>query len=190
MPIRLVRRPRSPRVLHSIIRTEVREAWKQLAADKIKVLQKDVYNWSLKPRFISKVTTGRVKWHFRISYDARTIAGRRYGYVDKGTSVKGGWSTKGYNIYPRKKKALAFDVPHLPKTTVVAEIPGLIIKHGKVVQEHVIAKKVHHRGITPRHFTQSIHEELANRNNPKGLHMVTEAAIKRGIRKMGRGSLL
>jgi hypothetical protein len=183
MPLTLTRRPRAARVISAGIRSEVREAYRKFCEDAIKILKRDIATWNTKPEFKYRVAAGEKIWYVSISVDKKTKAGRIYDYVDRGTGKNAG---KGglYPIYPRNTKALKFDVPTPTKSTPgIAGIPGTVLASGISQQETVFSKKVMHPGIRPRNFTKSLKRVLNNREQVKGFRSVTEAAIKRGLRK-------
>lgn len=189
MPLTLIRRPRSPRVLHDIIKEEVRTAYYTLGAEMIARLEKDIDDWAAKPDFQYRVEVGDKRWMVSIRYDKDTDIGRIYMWVDEGTAEAGGKGEK-YPIVPVNAAALHFTVPNMPKTraNVVAGMPGIVWAHGHATIEDVYRKKVMHPGITPRNFTKSLRDEYKQREKVGGFRSVTEAAIKRGIRKIGKNA--
>jgi len=185
MPLTLVRRPRSAKVQHGIIKEEVRKAYKKLAADTIATLKSDIDNWEHQPEFRSRVAVGDKLWYISVSYDTETESGKIYTWVDKGTGENAGRGGR-YPIVPVEAMALSFYVPTPIKTTPgVGGIPGKVLSSGIGSQEHIITKKVMHPGIRPRNFTKSLRTDLKQRAKIGGFRSVTEAAIKRGIHKIG-----
>jgi hypothetical protein len=187
MPLTLIRRPRSPRVLHDIIKDEVRAAYKQLGDEMIARLEKDIDEWAAKPDFQSRIEVGDKRWMVSVRYDKDTDIGTIYMWVDEGTAEAGGKGSK-YPIVPVNAKALKFTVPNMPKTrpNVIAGIPGVVMAQGNATVMDVYSQKVMHPGITPRNFTKSLREEYMQREKVGGFRSVTEAAIKRGTRKIGK----
>lgn len=185
MPMTLIRKPRSPRILHKIILDEVRPAYHELVDAIIKRLLADITDWSTQPEFKKTVNVGRKRWFISVRYDKTTEAGERYNWVDKGTGSRGGG--KPYDIYPVNADALHFTVPHMPKTVPTDfGIPGTVLNQGDTSTSDVYTGAVlDHPGIWPRHFTDSIKEEYGTRSRIGGFRSVTEAAIKRGARKIG-----
>ena len=186
MPMTLIRRPRSPHILNAIVRDEVRDAYRKLCEDSIKTLKRDVARWEHKPSFRYKVACGMKLWYIAISHDSGSEAGTIYTYVDEGTGENAGHGGK-YPIVPRNAKSLTFAVPTPTKTTPgVAGIPGTVMLQGKgMSRELVSVKKVMHPGIRPRNFSKSLRDQLNNRTRPGSFRSVTEAAVKRGLRKIG-----
>jgi len=118
----------------------------------------------------------------------RAKAGKIYGMVNEGTGTYVGRSS--YPIVPKVKKALKFIVPTPIKTTPgIAGIgPGIVRMQGAVTRGAVIVKKVKaHPGIRPRKFTESLRAFLNSRTRPGGLRSTTDAAVKRGFRKISKG---
>lgn len=186
----LIHRPRSPRRLHTIIRNEVRAAYRKLADEMIRRLEKDIEDWSHQPTFLKHVEAGRQRWLLSIRYDADSPAGKIYTYVDRGTGAAAGGET--YPIVPKHADVLKFTVPDIPKTTVPISgigVPGVVISSGITEQETVFTKRVEHPGITPRNFTKSLREWYSQRDRPGAFRSVTEAAVKRGSRKIGKAAV-
>lgn len=146
-------------------------------------LEADVATWVNKPRFWCRYAAGKV-WWIRFGYDRRTKAGRIYTYVDRGTASYAGGSP--YTIRPRRASALSFVVPHKPKTTpgIVGVGPGIVRAPGVVQQARVVTKKVTHPGVRPRNFQESLRDGLADRQKPGGFKSVTDAAVKRALRRI------
>ena len=153
-------------------------------------MKKDVADWGHQPKFWCRFAVGWKAWWIRFGYDRRTKAGKIYGMVDKGTATHIGRSS--YPIVPKIKKALRFIVPTPVKTTPgIAGIgPGLVRMQGAVARGAVIVKKVKaHPGIRPREFTESLRAFLNSRTRPGGLRSTTDAAVKRGFRKISKGAI-
>lgn len=191
MPIELIRRPRSPRRLHSVVRGEVRNSYNLLGDVIIKRLESDIQDWEHQPEFEKKVVVGTKTWSVRVRLaDPDSEAGEIYNWVDKGTGSKvdGGES---YEIFPVVADALSFTVPDLPKTVASSlsgsalpgGLPGIVLD-ANIDTNDVLTKKVTHPGITPREFTKSLNEFLKSKT-PGAFVPVTEAAIKRAFRKIG-----
>lgn len=183
----MIRRPRSPRVLHDIIKDEVRAEYKRLAEEMIQRLLKDIEDWDGQPEFTSRVEVGDKRWMTSISYDKESDMGKIYMWVDEGTAEAGGKGGK-YPIVPVHAYALRFTVPNMPKTVpnVIGGMPGIVMAQGDVEAKTLYRQKVMHPGITPRNFTKSLREEYMKRERVGGFRSVTEAAIKRGTRKIGK----
>jgi hypothetical protein len=163
----------------------VRDAYRKLCEDSIKTLKRDVAKWEHKPSFRYKVACGMKLWYIAISHDSGSEAGTIYTYVDEGTGKNAGHGGK-YPIVPRNAKALTFAVPTPTKTTPgVAGIPGIVMAHGVMQRELISVKKVMHPGIRPRNFSKSLRKVLNDRNRPGSFKSVTDAAVKRGLRKIG-----
>lgn len=185
MPMTIVRRPRSPNVMHEVVRNEVREAFRTFCKEAIKRLEKDIKGWEHQPVFRYKVAAGTKLWYVNISYDSESEAGQIYKWVDEGTGENAGKGPK-YPIVPKNAKALQFIYPTRVKTTPgVAGIPGIVMAGGSGKKELITTKKVMHPGIKPRHFVKSLRDELNNRNKPGGFKSTVDAAVKRGLRKIG-----
>lgn len=183
MPLTLIRRPRSPRVLHNIILDEVRKAYNDLADEMMAWLRRDIESWSQQPTFMKTVNVGRQRWFISIRYDKTTKIGEIYGWVDRGTGERGGG--EAYDIFPVNADVLHFTVPNFPKTVATGFGPGIVLQSlgGEVTD--VFTDHVVHPGIEPRNFTQSMKDYYYERTRPGGFRSVTERSIKRGARKIG-----
>lgn len=181
----LIRRPRSARVLHNIILDEVRSSYNGLADRIIVTLNTDIADWDEKPEFKKTVNVGRKRWFISIRYDKTTKIGQIYTWVDKGTGSRGGG--KPYDIYPVEADYLHFTVPHFPKTVPTGfGIPGIVMQQPNIEVTDVITGAVlDHEGIWPRNFTKSVKDYYGARERIGGFRSTTEAAIKRGARKIG-----
>lgn len=177
MPMTLIRRPRSPRVVHDTIRDTVRDAYKKLGNTMIKELLEDVSEWSIPPMFFKTVNVGTKRWFISVNYRTDEYIGKIYRWVDRGTGSRGGG--KPYDIYPVHAEALAFTVPHSPKTLA----PGQSMPSGEP-HDVVVQAVLGHPGIHPRNFTKRLREKYKSRTMVGGFRSVTEAAIKRGTRKV------
>ena len=191
MPLRLVRRPRPATVQHKEILDQVGPELEDIAEDSIKELQSDVADWKTKPLFKSKVHVGKRVWRIKVYVDRRTRAGKIYTWVDKGTGERGGG--KAYDIFPKNPNGLlSFDVPYKPKSSPKV-VPGALSPNfGNVnpgPEAHLRLGHVHAKGIRPRNFTEELRVRLKDRKNTKGLKMRIDAAIKRGIYRIGRGKV-
>lgn len=184
MPMTLIHRPRSPRRLHQEILDAVRGAYQALAKDIIATLKSDVANWNEQPEFFSTVNVGTKRWFVSVRYDKETEIGQIYTWVDKGTGARGGG--QAYDIYPKVADALHFTVPHFPKTVATGfGIPGIVVQQPDISTSEVITKHVTALGIEPRNFTSSVRDYYGTRSRPGGFRSVTEAAVKRGARRIG-----
>ena len=142
-------------------------------------------NWAHQPRFWCKHAVDWKKWWIQFGVDSRTEAGKIYGMVDRGTGTYVGGMA--YPITPNPpRKALAFPVPSPIKTTpgIPGIGPGLVRLQGGVERGMLVVKKVMHPGIRPRHFQESLLDELNSRTRPGGLRSTTDAAVKRAWRKV------
>ena len=185
MPFELVRRPRSARRLHSIVRKEVRASYKTLAVFAVRRLEQDIEDWGEQPEFKTKVVVGMKRWSIRIDYDRESEIGEIYGWVDEGTGTYIG--NDAYEIFPVDADSLKFSVPYDPKTIpdLFGAGLGIVLEAGDVQQDDVFAKRVLHPGIRPRNFTKSLQDFLKHPTKVGGFRSVTEAAIKRAFRQMG-----
>jgi len=195
--MKLVHKPRSGRRQHTEILTEVRGAYKVLGNYIIDRLNQDVVAWSHKPAFKLQVVVNTKRWMITVKVDRRTKSGKIWTWVDEGTGERGDDpSGKAYDIYPKKKKALSFLVPHVPKTipSVIKglDIPGIVMTEkgglsaGEVEsQNRVNTQHVHAPGIRPRHFSKSLVDEMKQKR-PGSFKNVTEAAVKKGLRRIGK----
>jgi len=192
----LTRRPRSAAVTHNIIKKEVRTAWEAAAKAAIEILKEDVDDWVEPPEFSFSVTLGKI-WKFIIKFDKRTDGGKHYKFVDQGT--------KGpYPIVAKNADFLAFYTPNFPKTSPGSKTGTMMVQgsmkkiakigrpsthqltediEGEQVLNH--RKSVMHPGIAARNFTASLRDQLRQKG-PGSFKNITDAAIKRGMRKIGK----
>lgn len=187
MPLTLIRRPRSPNVLHGIIKDEVRDAYKDLGSKIVQRLLQDIESWNGQPEFKVRVEVGNKKWYIAVSYDSTEGIGEIYRWVDEGTGEAAGHGGK-YPIVPMNADVLKFEIPNNPKTVPDVGgfgVFGIVLESGIVELGEVFAGKVMHPGIRPRNFTKSLKDDLKQRDRPGGFRSVTEAAIKRGKRQIG-----
>lgn len=184
MPLRLIRKPRSANVVKPIIKEEVRAAWKELADKTIKELDGFVADWADKPVFKAAISLGEKEWIFNIKYDAKTTGGMHFKFVDKGTAERGGHGSP-YVITAKNVKYLHYYTPDFPKTSPAEGGRPSTGQSTDGDRSEVFRVSVIHPGITPRRFTDSLRDEL----KPPGagsFKNITDAAIKRGMRKIGK----
>jgi len=191
MPFTLVRRPKPSTVQHQEILDQVGPELEDIAEDSIKELQDDIADWRTKPVFKSKVHVGKRVWRIRVHVDRRTRAGKIFTWVDEGTGERGGG--KAYDIFPKSPTGLlSFDVPYKPKSSPKV-VPGALSPNfGNVnpgPEAHLRLSHVRAKGIRPRNFTEELRVRLKDRKNTKGLKMRIDAAIKRGLYRIGRSSV-
>lgn len=182
MPMKLVRRPRSPKVLHDIVMSEVRSAWEGMGGDAIAQLQDDVKDWENQPEFKTKITMTSRRWTFEVKYDKRTRAGKIFKWVDEGTGERGNDPAgKAYDITPKNAQALVFWHPVSAMTTPKIKPYNPATGEPKLrITQHVTAP-----GITARDFTEAIRLGLKRRDSAQGFKQITDKAIKRGARRIG-----
>ena len=187
MPLILVRRPRPPTVQHKEIMDQVEDEFNDIAEDNIAELETDVADWEARPEFKFKVHMGKRVWRLKVYVDRRTRAGKIYTWVDKGTGERGGG--KAYDIYPKKADILSFHVPYKPKTLPKSVGGTAPPNYGPVnpgPEADLLLMHVHALGIRPRNFTAELKERMKDRTNTDGLKMRVDAAIKRGLYRIGR----
>lgn len=182
MPLTLIRRPRSSRVMHNEVKREVRPAMESIGQYIVQLIEEEIRDWKTKPTFKVAVTLGKV-WKLVVRYDRRTKIGQIFGWVDQGTGRRGNKpGGKAYDITPKKAKAFEFDVPYAPMT--MPKIAQYEVHGGGPA--HIITKVVHMPGINPRDFTTTVRKDMKNRNNPRGFPRTIDNAIRRGIRRIGK----
>lgn len=191
MPLTLVRRPRPATVQHKEILDQVGPELEDIAKDSIDELNSDVADWKTKPLFKSDVHVGKRVWRIKVYVDKRTRAGKVYNWVDKGTGERGGG--KAYDIFPKEPDGLlSFDVPYEPKTDPKI-VPGVAPPDFGVVnpgpEGHLALTHVRAPGIRPRNFTAELFARMSDRKNTDGLKMRIDAAIKRGIYRIGKSKV-
>jgi hypothetical protein len=187
MPLKLVRRPRPATVQHEEVLKQVRDEMAAIASDSTDELEENVADWENKPLFKTKVHVGKRVWRIEVKVDRRTRAGKIYTWVDEGTGERGGGEP--YDIYPKNADMLSFDVPYTPLTEPKV-VPGVAPpNYGPVNQGpegHLVLPMVHAKGIRPRNFTAELVARMKDRKNKDGLKMRIDAAIKRGLYRIGK----
>lgn len=184
MPIRLVRHPRSLKRVHPLVRHEVSVAYAALAETVISLLLDEVADYSTKPEFEPNVSVGTKKWKFEIKLDKRKKANKLYVWQRDGTGPRANEPKPAFDIFPKKAPVLRYDLPSIPKiypdNGQIA--PSSLAEPGTVYRGAVLD----HPGIYPRNHGKKIVEKLKTRTSGS-FHNVTEAAIKRGLRKKQGG---
>lgn len=181
MSMKLVRIPQAVRRMHPEVVKEIRTAYDTLGKAAIGTLAEDVADWSDKPTFKYIVKVTKKGWSMEIKYDKRTIGGKHYTWVDKGTGsyVEGG---EPYIIEPKNPGGmLRFKLPSMTKTLAASGIPS---KSSQAPPGSVSTNAVLHPGIDPRQFSQELVKHLKSRKSGS-FRNVTEAAIKRAFRRLG-----
>ena len=146
-------------------------------------------DWEHRPRFWCRYAVGWKEWRVAFGFDGRTVAGRIYRWVDQGTGERHiSGMGHSYVIVPKNAKALHFFTPTPTKTTpgIRGIGPGIVMQYNATPEE-VFTKKVVHPGIQPRDFSRTLRDMLNQRNRPGGFRSVTDAAVKRAMRKLKSG---
>lgn len=177
MPMTLQHYVKAARRKHPNILAEVRAAYEVLGQVSKEHLESEISEWTTKPTFTVKVTVTKRKWQILVKYDGRTVGGKRFNWVDVGTGERGPNGEK-YPIRPKKAKHLRFEVPFTPPAKTPASGPTNQLPPGVYYSGGIM-----HPGIWPRHFIQRLTDNLKDRNKSGGFRSVTEAAVKRGLRK-------
>lgn len=183
MKMELVRSPRSQKRISKEIAEQLRVAYRTLGDVIISVANEDVADWEHKPEFRALISVTTKKYTLRVKYDGRTEGGKRYGWVGKGTaSYKEKRSGNPYVIRAKKPSGVIYyELPNmLPKTNAY---DGSLAHSYTDPPGVVVAKQVVHPGIKPRKFMEDYVLFLASRQSGS-FHNITEAAIKRGLRRM------
>lgn len=182
--LELIRTPRSQKRMTPLIAKEIELSHAHLGRTIVKEAEKDVRDWSDKPNFRVVVKSSRRRHSLTIKYDARTLGGRKYKWVDQGTASyrKKGGGRKPYKIRPRKANGvIRYNLPSpMPKTSAA---DGSLAPSYTANEATIIAKEVTHPGIKPREFMASYIKDSVQSRKPGSFYNVTEAAIRRGQRK-------
>lgn len=181
--MRLVREPQSLERMSPEIRKQVRIGYNALGSTMIAKFAAKVQNWDVRPNFAYKVTVSRKKYTLTFRYDGRTKGGQIFEWVDQGTGKyrEDGKGTE-YTI-KAKKGVLWYELPNpMPKTKAY---DGSLAKSYTAPPGVVKKKAVRHPGIKPRKLLAEEIDLLESRRSGS-FHNTTEAAIKRGLRRMGR----
>lgn len=184
MTMTLVARPYAKRRMAPEVRRQVRQRLQVLGKVSIGVLEEDVRDWSEKPTFKAKVIVARKRWQLTLTYDKRTVGGKRYKWVTEGTGSYNSetGSGKSYIIEPRRQNGiLRYELPSLTKTMPASGIPS---KSSQAAPGVVYAGAVEHPGIDPRKFEKPLLDHLKSRS-PGSFRNELEAAVKVAFRKLG-----
>lgn len=177
MPMKLIRHPQSAKRKHPAIKAEVERTYHTLGKTIVTELMQEIADWGDKPTLTYKVVISNKRWSLTIKNDLRTSGGKKYQWADLGTGERSGLPGRtAYDIRPKKAKMLKFVVPYNAKTPPSG--PTNQLPPGTY-----LAKKVTHPGIWPRKFMERKTNELKGRKSGS-FHAITEAAIKRGIRRI------
>lgn len=130
----------------SIFRDEVKKEADAIRKDILDDFQRTTKTWKDKPVFASKVDMGADVGGVRIQVATDDPI---YGYVDEGT--------RPHDIYPKRKRALAFQSKYKAKTQ-----PNVILSTpGGASGDTLVRPHVHHPGTKARHFVQIIKRSYA-----------------------------
>lgn len=177
----LKRKVRSPRRKHEIVQEEVRKGLEEFSKVLKSKFEDSVKDWHEKPQFKTAVIVTKNRQQVEVRVSKSTKAGKIFGWVDKGTGLRGGG--KEYEIRPKKAKYLQFTVPHSPVTMPNPEIQGFPPTGDP---ETIRAQVVIHPGIYPRNFVKTI-ATWAKSKDVGAFRSVLEARIKRAFRKIVKG---
>lgn len=180
--MQLIRSPRSQTRKTDAVRREVAAAYRDLGERIAARAHQDVANWSVQPEFKVHVKVTKSRYLLEIKYDKRTEGGKRYYWIDQGTGqyAKSGKGS-AYLITPKNPDGvLKYDLPTpMPKSNAA---DGSLAPSYTAPPGTVTTKGVMHPGIKPRLFMDAFMADIKSRK-PGSFHNVTEAAIKRGLRK-------
>lgn len=182
MPMTMVKRPRAVRRIHPLVIKDMRLSYETLGKVAVGVLKDEVSGWDHIPEFTYTVSVGKKRWRLTLKWDGRTVAGKIYNWVSLGTGSRGDDPAgETYMIYPKRAKALRFDVPLVTVTQADGGFvaPSAGWEPGTIITGAVVAP-----GIYPRHLGKELYTHLKSRKSGS-FHNITEASIKRTFRKMG-----
>lgn len=179
----LIRKPKSPKVQHSIIRNEIQKRLKPVADSAVKSREQVVANWSSgsKPKFKNEVAVTTKK----IEIIVVVRRGQRLPNSDATTADLWKWidetGTRPHVIRPKKSGGrLAFIAGNYQAKTGAR--PARFGGPGRVVNgKPVFAKQVQHPGFPPREFSEAINRDLR-----KEFDKAVDAGYKAGFRKVTR----
>jgi hypothetical protein len=163
------------------IRSEVARAYDTLAQAAVQTLKDEIATWSHQPNITHKIDVTKKQWTLTIIIDEKSEAGKIYKWVSEGTGERSGLPNRtAYTIRPKNAGALYFNLPATPASTGYnGEVaPSTTADPGEFVMQ-----EVHMPGIYPRHLGKDLYDHLKSRR-PGSFRNVTEAAIKRGLRKL------
>ena len=135
-----------------------------------RMYQRTVRTWRNKPKFSMTMKRGARVWIMRIGYDPSTDEGKKYFWVDHGTSA--------HMIRARNAPSLAFGTTFVPKTRrgVIGSSAGK--RGGKIVRP----KQVRHPGTEARDFTRTIYarrKDYLHRDLARAMNRAIRNAMKR-----------
>ena len=168
--------------MHNEVKKQIRPTYHAIADSYVAALNDLIRTWNEKPQFKIKVTVGKT-WRITIRYDKRTKMGKIFNWVDQGSGSyrPGSGFGKWYDIVAKNKKYLYYELPANIKTVAAS---GRIAPSATAKPGVVIRKAVKHPGIDPRYFSEKAREPFRGRGSGS-FHGETEAAIKRGLRRIG-----
>ena len=182
MPMKMTRRPRvKRRILPEVLR-EIKFSYEFLALVTKKRLESEVSDWSNRPVIRTKVTVNKKRWVLSINTDNRFKGSKIYNWVSDGTGSRGNDPRgKTYFIFPKRKQALVFPLPMNIKTIPNPPkfAPSFFASPATIVTGKVTAP-----GIFPRNLGKDVYEHLKS-SKSGSFRNVTEAAIKRALRRVG-----
>lgn len=181
MPMTMVRRPYAVRRMHPEVRKDIEITYEALADTVISFLQEEITGWAHQPDFTKDISVTTKKWRMTIKWDRRTKSGQIYEWVKEGTGERGNnpEGTK-YDIFPKKAKALGFNLPLVTKSTSPHGVaPSVSAPPGAVYTQHVEAP-----GIFPRDLGKNTYDHLKS-SKPGSFRNANEASVKRTFRRLG-----
>lgn len=184
MGVKLVRKPKSPKVIHDIVRAEVVKKLEPVAEAAVIARRRVVANWSNKP-----------DWQYRIMVKPDAI--RVIIQLKRPKSLSGGsgntndlwkWIEKGTKPHkipkqPKQKGFLVFEWggPGSYQAKTGAN-PARYGGPGRVVSGTTqYRKQVQHPGFPGRNFTQAINKDLRSKFNN-----AVDAGYRKGFAKVSR----
>lgn len=180
MGVKLVRKPKSPKVLHDIVRAEVAKNLKPIAEAAVIARRRVVANWKNKP-----------DWQYRILVKPDAI--RVIIQLKRPKALSGGyggntndlwkWIDRGTRAHPitaKNKPLLKFQAGDYQAKTGAK--PARYGGPGMVKNPQWVAKKtVNHPGFPGREFTQAINKDL----RPK-FNNAVDSGYRKGFAKVSR----
>lgn len=179
----LVRKPTSPKILHKIVRDEVRAELVKVGEAAVKSRDRVVSNWSNKPEFESKVEVGTKR--LRVTTVAKK--GKKLQSSNATTADLWKWidktGTKAHPIPKQPKKMGALRFPWGGPGSYQSKTGANPARFGGpgTVRNPTIryAKQVQHPGFPPRNFTEAINKDLK-----KDFDNAVRRGYRRGIAKI------
>lgn len=182
MPLKMIRKPEAVKRTHPDVMNEVRKGYEALGKTCVAALSAEIeqLGWTIVPDFKYSVKVTVKRWYLSLTHDTKAMSGKIYDWVSEGTGERGGGQAWIQQAPPGS--FMAFDLPSVPKSLPLS---GNLPPSATADPARVVTATVVNKGIEPRNFGKGLYELLTSRR-PGSFHNVSEASVKRGLRKTAR----